>query len=191
MTNTPLPAWAALESDADFTDPAAICAQAALFDRRIARRNRIERLAGLVQLPFWGALAGFFFWEGEALIGVSLLMIVGGIMLVMRNLSLFAGNLAPQPEQPCRMHLEAQYRRQLHALRRVPVWYIGPVVPGVFAFFAATAAGAARNVGWAAAVEGAAMPFAITFGIFAVVILLNRRAARAVADDLERIQHEA
>jgi hypothetical protein len=70
----------------------------------------------------------------------------------------------------------------------VPNWYIGPLVPGVLAFFAAVTAGVAESKGWIAALEGAMWPFTVTFGLFAVVILLNRVAARAIAAELEGLK---
>lgn len=188
MTTPPLPLWTAAANDAAFTDPAACAARANAFAGQIARRNRRERIAGLIQLPFWGGLAGFFLWEGETLIGLALLMIGGGVLVVLRNLARRAGNLDAQPEDPCLIHLERQYRHQYDALQSVTVWYIGPLVPGVLAFFAAVTAGVAESKGWVAALEGAAWPFAISFTIFAVVILLNRRAARTIAADLARLK---
>jgi len=188
MSPSPLPLWTAAATDAAFTDPAACAERVSMFERQIARRNRRERIAGLIQLPFWGALAAFFLWEGELLTGLSLLLIGAGLLMVLRNLARFAGTLDPRPEEPCLAHLERQYRRQYDALRKVATWYIGPLVPGILAFFAAVTAGVAESKGWIAALEGAAWPFTLTFGIFAAVILLNHVAARAIAADLARLK---
>ncbi len=188
MSTPPLPLWTAAASDATFTAPEACAAQASAFERTIARRNRRERIAGLIQLPFWGGLAGFFLWEGEWLVGVAMLLCGCGVLVVLRNLVRRAGILASQTEEPCLAHLERQYRRQIDALESVPSWYIGPLVPGVLALFAAVTARVADGVGWMAAVEGVLWPFTMTFGLFAVVILLNRIAARAVAADLARLR---
>lgn len=185
---TPLPLWSAAASDAAFSAPETCAARASAFERRIARRNRRERFAGLVQLPFWGGLAAFFLWERQWLIGLALLLIGGGVLVVLRNLARRASTLPAQPEEPCLAHLERQYRRQLEALESVPAWYIGPLVPGVLAFFASVTAGVAQSKGWIAALEGAAFPFAVTFGLFAAVILLNRLAARSIASDLARLR---
>jgi hypothetical protein len=130
MSPSPLPLWTAAASDAAFTAPEACVARASAFERRIARRNRRERIAGLIQLPFWGGLGGFFLWEGEWLIGLALLLCGAGVLVVLRNLARRASNLAPQPEEPCLTHLERQYRRQYDALQSVPLWYVGPLVPG-------------------------------------------------------------
>lgn len=139
-------------------------------------------------MPFWGGLAAFFLWEGEWLTGLSLLLICAGLLVVMRNLARRAGNLVPEPEEPCLVHLERQYRRQYDALVSVPIWYIGPLVPGVLAFFAAVTAGVAEGVGWIAALDRASWPFTVTFGLFAVVIILNRVAAKAIAAELAKLK---
>ena len=189
MTTSPFPLWtAAAASDAVFTDPAACAERAGAFARQIARRNRRERIAGLIQLPFWGALAAFFLWEGELLTGLSVLLIGVGVVVVLRNLTRLAGTIDPRPEEPCLAHLERQYRRQHDALRKVTAWYIGPLVPGVLAFFAVVTAGVAESKGWIAALEDALWPFTLTFGLFAAVIVLNRVAARTIAADLARLK---
>jgi hypothetical protein len=188
MNPSPLPSWTAVASDAAFTDADACAAQAIDFARRIGRRNRRERLAGLIQLPIWGGLAGFFLWEGEWLVGLALLLCGAGVMVVLLNLARRATTLVAQPEEPCLTHLERLYTRQLVALDSVPSWYIGPLVPGVLALFAAVTARVADGVGWIAALEGVLWPFTITFGLFAILILINRIAARTVAADLARLR---
>jgi len=188
MSPSPLPLWTAAASDATFTDPAACAARASAFERQIARRNRRERIAGVIQLPFWGGLGAFFLWQGEWLIGLSMMLIGAGVLVVFRNLARRAGNIEQRPEEACLAHLERQYRRQYEALRSVPAWYIGPLLPGVFALFATVTAGVAESKGWIAALEGALWPFTLTFGLFAIVIRLNIVAARAIAADLERLK---
>lgn len=188
MSLPPLSLWSAAASDATFSSPEACAAQASAFERSIARRNRRERIAVWVQIPVWGGLAAFFLWQNEWLVGLSLLLICAGVLTLLRNLARRAGTLAPQPEEPCLVHLERQYRRQYEALVNVPAWYIGPLVPGVLAFFAAVTAGVAESKGWIAAMEGALWPFTLTFGLFAVVIILNRVAAKAIAAELAKLK---
>jgi len=188
MSPSPFPLWTAASHDAHFTDPEACAARAGEFERQIARRNRRERWAGYLQLPFWGGLAAFFLWEGEWLLAASFALIGAGLLVVLRNLARRADNLASLPEEPCLAHLARQYQRQYDALTSVPAWYIAPLVPGVLALFAVVTAGVAQSKGWIAALEGALWPFTVTFGIFAVVIVLNRVAARAIAADLARLK---
>lgn len=188
MSPSPLPLWSAAATDAAFTDPAACAARISEFERRIARRNRRERWAGYIQLPLWGGIAAFFAWEGEWALAASLALIGVGVLVVLRNLARRADNLPVLPDEPCLAHLERQYRRQHEALLSVPSWYLGPLVPGTLAFYAAVIAGVAESKGWIAAIEGVLSPLAVTLGVFAVVILLNRIAARALAADLARIR---
>lgn len=188
MSLPPLPLWSAAASDATFAPPEACAARASAFERSIARRNRRERIAGWIQIPFWGGLAGFFLWQSEWLVGLSLLLVCVGVLMVLHNLSRRADNLPPQPEEPCLVHLERQYRRQYDALMSVPRWYIGPLVPGALAFFAAVTASVAESKGWIAALEGALWPFTVTFGLFAVVIILNCVAAKAIAAELAKLK---
>lgn len=191
MSNAPFALWTATADDAAFTDPAACAARASTFARQIARRNRRERLAGWIQLPVWAVTAGFFLWQGEWLIALSQVLCGAGVLLVLRNLSRRAGNLPPRPEEPCLAHLERQYRHQLTALRSVPLWYVGPLVPGTLAFFAAATARMAESRGWSTALEGTAVPFAVTLGVFAAVILLNRYGAWRIAADIARLRRLA
>jgi hypothetical protein len=191
MSNSPFSLWAAAASDATFTDPVACAARANAFERRIARRNRLERIAGWGQLPVWGGMAAFFLWAGEWLTGLSLLLCGAGVLMVLRNLARRADNLPARPEEPCLAHLERQYSQQLKALRSVPQWYVGPLVPGTLAFFAAVTARVAETRGWQAALEGIAVPFGATFGLFIVVIAINRFAARSFAADLARLDRLA
>ncbi|GIX18400.1 hypothetical protein [Erythrobacter cryptus] len=188
MSSPPLPLWHAAAGDATFTDPAACAARADAFARQIARRNRRERWAAYVQLPVWGALAAFFAARGEALIAAALVLIALGLLAVLANLARRATNLPALPEEPCLAHLARQYRRQHAALRAVPRWYLAPLLPGIAGFYAAVTARVAERAGWSAALEGVLWPFAVTFGLFAIVLVLNRLAARALAAELARIE---
>lgn len=191
MSTPPLALWAATACDATFTDPAACAARASAFERQIARRNRRERIAGRIQLPIWGALAAFFLWQGEWLIAASLVLIGAGVLLVLHNLRKRAGNLAPHPEEPCLTHLARQYRHQHDALMSVPLWYIGPLVPGVIAFFGIVTARVAERRGWEAALDGLFVPAAAVIGLFGVVVILNLLAARQIRRELDRINRLA
>lgn len=191
MRVPPLPLWTAAASDAVFTDPAACAARADAFERMIARRNRRNRIAGWVQLPLWGALAGFFAWQGEWAAALSLVLIGAGVLAVIRNVGRHAGDLRRRPEEPCRDHLARHYRRQYAALMRVPAWYIGPLVPGVLAFFGAVTAGVAKAKEWEAALAGLAGPALALGGLMLTVVALNWRVAHTLKRDLDRLDRLA
>lgn len=188
MSNAPFPLWTHAADDAAFTDPDACAARASAFARTIARRNRRERWAGWIQLPVWAGMAGFFLWEGEWLTGLALLLCGAGVLVVLHNLSRRTGNLAALPEEPCLAHLERQYSHQRKALESVPLWYVGPLVPGTLAVFAAVTFRTAQSKGWSAAIDGSLSPLGTTLGVFLAVILLNRYAARRIAADIARLK---
>ena len=191
MSTPPFALWTAAADDAHFTDPAACAARASEFERQIARRNRRERIAGWAQMPFWGLLAAFFAYVGEWPVALSLALTGAGVLVVIRNLSRHASLLERRPEEPCLNHLLRQYRRQYLALLRVPVWYIGPLLPGFVAVLATVTAGVAEVKGWEAALAGLAPPALLIGGVVAAVILLNLWAARRLMRDFERLERLA
>ncbi|WP_181443424.1 hypothetical protein [Porphyrobacter sp. YT40] len=191
MSTPPFALWAAAADDATFTDPAACAARASEFERQIARRNRRERIAGWAQLPLWGLLAAFFAYVGEWPVALALALTGAGVLVVIRNLPRHAGLLERRPEEPCLDHLVRQYRRQYRALIRVPLWYVGPLVPGLVAVLATVTAGVAETKGWNAALAGLARPTLLTGGVIAAVILVNLWAARRVKRELDRLERLA
>lgn len=191
MSNSPFSLWAAAASDATFTDPAACAAHASEFERRIARRNRIERIAGWIQLPVWGGLAAFYLRVGEVPLALSTIMIGIGVLVVLRNLTRRADNLDRHPEEPCRDHLVRQYRRQYEALLSVPLWYIGPILPGLIAFLAAVTFGIAEVKGWDAALADLTRRGLFIGVLFCALVLLNWYGARRLKRDLERLERLA
>lgn len=181
----PLPQWQLNTPKTSFTDPAQCAARAHSFDRRIRLRNMIEYAAGAFVLLLFGGLAIAAFIKGEALIGGSAVLTFAGVCVVLWQLQRRASVCERHPEQPCLDHLQAQYRRQYTALRAVPVWYLGPLVPGVALFYLAIAAGVARKTGWPVALEGLLVPLCINFGLFGAIALANWIAARSLKRELD------
>lgn len=187
MTTPPLPGWCEAAPDAAFTAPADCSRQADRFARRVRIRNGIEYAAGALVIALFGASSIGAAVKGEWLIGLSLALVVGGTLVILRNLHRRASNLEALPEEPCLAHLRRQYARQYEALRAVPAWYIGPLIPGCALLYIAVAAGVAEVAGWRAALSGIMQPAAITFGIFAAIALLNLVGARGLKRKIEAL----
>lgn len=191
MTTPPLPGWCATAPDAAFTAPAECSRQADRFARRIRIRNGIEYAAGALVIALFGASAIAAAVKAEWLIAAALALIVGGTLVILRNLYRRGSNLERLPEEPCLAHLRRQYARQYAALRAVPAWYIGPLIPGCALLYVAVAAGVAEVAGWRAALSGIVQPAAITFGIFAAIALVNWWAAQRIRRDIARLEQLA
>ncbi|BDI61111.1 hypothetical protein [Qipengyuania nanhaisediminis] len=188
MNTPPLPAWQSLGGDARFSAPEFCSREADSFARRVRVRNAIEyAAAGLVVLLF-GAASIAAFVIGEALIGVSLVLIVLGTFVLTWNLRQRASNIARRVEEPCALYIRRQYRRQYDALRRVPAWYIGPLLPGTAMFYAVVTYKVARVSDLGTALAGLTGPAAVTFGLFAAVALANVLAARALKRKLDQLE---
>lgn len=185
MTKPPLPQWCEAAPGAAFTAAPDCSRRADRFARKIRIRNVIEYAAGVLVIAMFGSSSIAAAVKGEWLIALAL--VVGGTLVILRNLKRRAGNLEPLPEEPCLAHLRRQYVRQYEALRAVPTWYIGPLIPGCALLYIAIAVGVAEVAGWQAALSGIAQPVAITFGIFAAIALLNWWVAQRIRRDIERL----
>lgn len=187
MTHPPFPGWTDAAHDSTFADPAEIKERTAGFTKTIRRRNMIEYAAGgIVLVP--AALASVAAaWTGEYAFALALGTLAAGIVIVLRNLHRRAGNLERRPEEPCVVHLRHQYRRQYEALRSVPAWYIGPLVPGFLLLYGTVTWKSAEALGWRAALEGMALPVLATLAGGAFIVLLNRWAARGIRRKLDAL----
>ena len=193
MSKPGLDGWAALAGDAHFAAPDACTARATRFERVIRRRNGIEYAAGVLVIALFGAGAIAAFAIGEWLLALGPLLVIAGALALMWNLHRRGSNLERHPEDSCVAHLRRQLAHQSVALRSVPVWYIGPLVPGVLVFFGTVTFKVAQQAGWSVALSGIAGPASGALGIFAAVIALNRWAAsrldRQIADLDSLIRH--
>ena len=187
MTTPPLPQWCDTAPDAAFIAPAECSRRADRFARRIRVRNGIEYAAGVLVIVLFGGSSLGAAGRGEWLIALSLALIVGGTLVILRNLHRRGSNVERLPEEPCLAHLRRQYARQYEALRTVPLWYVGPLLPGCVLLYAGVAAGVAEVAGWRAALSGIVQPAAITFGIFAAIAWLNLFVARGLKRRLDAL----
>ena len=187
MSTPPLPGWTSATSNARFSDPSECAKRASRFERQVFWRNAVEYAAGALVIVLFTGMAVLGFSNGETLIGVAGIMIALGTMVVLWGLAKRASNLEQRPEDPCLLHLRRQYEHQYNALRSVPVWYLGPLVPGLLMFFAAITIGAAETLGWLRALEGTAGYFATMVGLFAAIAFLNAFAARSLRRRIEAL----
>lgn len=188
MSTPPIPGWCDAAPDAAFSDPVDCSKRAHGFERRIRIRNITEYGAGALVGVLFGAGAIKAFAEGEQLIALTLALVVVGTAFVMWSLNKRASNLERHPEEPCLSYLTRQYRRQYEALRAVPLWYIGPLVPGIAAFYLVVTAKVAERTDWTTALEGVAGPASITIAVFVAVAGANLWAARSLKRKLESIE---
>lgn len=187
MSNFPIPEWSAQVDDAQFTDPAAVQNRTQHFERTIRRRNRLENAAGFVCLVVFAAFGLGALSRGEFLIAVADALCVIGVLVVTWQLRRRANLLPMRPEAPCLDHLRAQYERQYRALRSVPKWYLGPLIPGIAAFYAAVTVRVAQSAGWARALEGLWLPLGFTVAVFVAIAFANWLAARALKRRIDQI----
>ncbi len=188
MSKPPLPAWQDRASDARFAEPGACEHRATRFERTIRRRNAVEYLAGALVIALFGsgalgaAAAGLWDFAGAC----ALVLI--GTLFVLWTLHRAGSYRGRRPEQSCREHLRNQLLRQRDLLRRVPLWYLAPLLPGVLGIYGATAIRVAAKAGWGEALGGIWMPLAGTAAFFAFVAWLNLAAARRLEAEIAQIE---
>ncbi len=171
------------EEEKMIVDPQDLAHRARGRGRTVARRGWREGLAGLLACGVFGAFA---LKAGSWLAALGPLLCIGGVGVALGVL-LVAQGRAPQPDPkaPTEVFL-ARYRDALRyqalLLRRAPLWYLGPLVPGVayILVFAAWRAGGQAWIG--VGVAGAAV-----FGVFCAIAWLNLRAAAALEAEAEAL----
>lgn len=164
--------WRSQEVPSTEKNMDAIMSQATKFQSSIRRRNAGEYLAGLAVAVFFGSFA-----LGDEPIGVraGALLLVVGVAVMLANIRL-RGHASEQPaasvptSEVLAWH-RAELVRQRDLLRRVPRWYVGPLVPGLLVFFAGALH--ARPEGWPIFLVSLAVVTLITGGI----LWANRRGA--------------
>lgn len=180
--------WQADGAAQTFTNPEDFMHRSGQFERRIRRRNILEYAAGVFIFAIAAPAAVAFAIDGMTGMAISMVLMMIGTAIALWNLHARASAERRRPEEDCRTHLVAQYRRQADALRKVPLWYIGPLLPSVLGVYGTVAA---RAIGERPAMEIIAnlgVPFAATLAFFGFVIWLNLRAARALERELKTLE---
>lgn len=179
--------WQREAGDARFAELTAVGGRLTAFERKVRRRNVIEYAAGTLVIVLFGAVAAAALMRGEIAFALGFLLVLAGTGLVMWNLHRRGSNLERRPEDSCREHLRRQYEHQRAALAAVPLWYLGPLVPGMLLIFGTVTAKVAEQAGWATALAGIAGPAAISFGIFGVIALLNLWGAKQLTREIRAL----
>lgn len=163
---------------------AELAERAEALQTRVRRRNRLEYAAALLVAVVFAA----YCWTAPGWITrVGAGLVVLGTALVAHALHRRGGARA-LPGDPAVDWLAFQRRelvRQRDLLRDVWRWYLGPLVPGLAMFLA----------GIAVEVPGAGVPALLTAagtaGVFALIWLLNARAAARLQRQIEMLDAEA
>ena len=140
MSNDPLSFWTGSSADARFSDPEACARRSTRFERTIRRRNLIESAAGGVVIVLFTAGAVAAASVGEWAFAAAGALVGAGTAFILWHLHRRGSNLVRRPEDDCRTHLLGQLARQRDLLRRVPQWYLAPLLPGICAVYGITAA---------------------------------------------------
>tara|TARA_B100000678_G_scaffold118826_1_gene99690 strand:- start:3104 stop:3676 length:573 start_codon:yes stop_codon:yes gene_type:complete len=180
--------WRAEGSAETFTNPEDLMDRTSTFERTVRRRNFIEYAAGILLLCLEVPAIAMFAMMGEPMMAGAMVLMLIGTAAVLWSLRKRASAEKRRPEEDCRSHLISQYRRQANALRKVPLWYIGPLLPGVLGVYGTVAVKAIGKVdAWDILTE-MGPPFFATLAFFGFVIWLNLRAARSLQRQAEELE---
>ena len=150
--------------------------------RTLHLRNVIEYVAGVLVMAAFGFIAAV---RDDVLVRAAAGLIVVGVVLALWQLHRRA-SAAPVPAEGDLMAFHRQQlTRQLAALRSVPLWYLGPLVPGMALFAYTRFRDLPPGEFWPAALGTAWI-----VANFGVIWLINHLAARKLARqlrDLDRI----
>ena len=188
MTDDLKQIWQAEGAAETFTKPENLMDRSSTFERKIRRRNILEYAAGVLVLLASVPTCLMFAGMGEWLLAGSMGLMVPATLFVLWNLHRRASNLARRPEEDCRSHLSAQYRRQAEALRKVPLWYVAPFVPSVLGVYGTVAIKAMGVRPAAEIIERIGLPLGARLAFFGFVIWLNLRAAKALQRQAEELE---
>ncbi len=165
------------------------------FERKVRRRNLLEYVAGAVVIPIVGGLAlfGHFGWIMRAGFVLAILGVAFVLWQLHRQASPSRTPDSGTPESLLAFQ-RAELVRQRDALKRVPVWYLLPLVPSFIAL----------DLGRWFQDHNSKLPLAEDHGriivgsvisalIFAIVWLLNALVAAKLdrhIDRIDRLSHE-
>lgn len=162
--------------------PEDLRARALKHARTVRLRNVIEYIAGVLVIGCFGAMAIVL---PDLLERIASGLIIAGVVVALWQLHQRAAAAAVPAGGDLLAFQREQLSRQLAALKSVPVWYLGPLVPGMGLLLFARYLEARPSNAWPVLVAAAWV-----VACFGVVWLLNHLAARSLArqiEDLDRI----
>lgn len=179
--------WQSDQSQSQFTDDMSVTARKTRFERKVRRRNLIEYAAGGLGILLFLLAAVLMAQKGVFSVAAALAAAAIGIAVVLWNLHRRASWMKPDAGQDCRTYLRSQLARQAKALRSVPAWYIGPLLPGVLGLYLAVTLEAIGKASFTDWLENLGVPFFGTLAFFGLVIWINLRAAKAVEAEIAKL----
>jgi len=152
----------------------------------IRRRNRREVIVGIILLPVFGLYAarapsGSLGYFAHIIIMLAILFVIGVFLTVARP----RGNLIANPPTDLD-HWSTEVRRQARLLRRVPLWYLGPFLPG-FVLLLWSLALRLGPKGWLQLSVPAAVLLVLVL-VFGGIAWLNLRAASTLEAEADALR---
>lgn len=179
--------WRAQPAMAGAFDIEDLRRKAGSFQRRIAFRNAMEYLCCVAVVVVFSI---YFFSFPYPLMRTGSVLTILATLVVAWQLRVRASSQPAPSDRGERSWIDfqrGQLERQRDALRSVPVWYVGPFLPGVVFF--------RWGVDSELPIGG---PFARGLGVdlliglvFLGIILINRHAAWRLQQDIDRLDREA
>ena len=154
--------------------------EATKFQSTIKQRNAAEYLAGVFVAGFFAVHA---LGDDPIIVRAGALLLVVGTGVVMANIRLrgHAANQAPPVSGPTGDLVDwhrRELQRQLVLLRNVPLWYLGPFVPGLVLFLVGGLV--AKPEGWTVFL----VVLAVMVATFGGIAWLNRRGAKKLESQI-------
>ncbi len=182
MTDPIVNLWTAQQSEARGLSRAELEQREALLRRRVFRRDIVEYAAGALVIAAFGRIA---LVTPDWGIRIASAVLIAGTLLVMWNLWQRRPKDDPAAlARDAHAHYRARLVAQRDTLASVGRWYLGPMVPGMILFLAATMRAIAQTMPLSAALVVGTIAATIVGGIFLGVWWLNARAARALDTEI-------
>ena len=155
-----------------------LLAEATIFQRRIARRNLREYVAGAVIVPVFCFYIWLFpYWVTR--LG-SLLVVLGTLVVIWQLHRRAASRAVPKDFGVSGLQFQrTELARQRDALRTVWLWYLGPLVPGLAVFMWGIQGGSAKRINLLVELT--------MLTVFAAIAWINRRAAAKLQRQIDTL----